>query len=384
MGKKIIQAMGLGMLIMGAVHSPGEAAAASAKVQKISLPAIKVYLNNSQITSSVGYPSLVNGTVMVPLDGFYVRGGEVTYDKGRQTITIVNVFTKGSIKVGSKNAVVNGKKVTYAAAPQQINKQLYIPLRFVSDAIGGALKWDAASRQAFISYSEYTGEGRTRKDAYFLNGVTGTLYKRDEAGVVHSLGATTAKLDPYFISGAQVTHVRISDEADLVTIQYSYGEPSINLDIIRLFVNKGVIMRQAKVHYWQYAPLEELKVYEGNAVMNDGQSFRLIAPDGSVKQTWNIAKLAGTPDVSYSIEAIGENYVLARSSDEGMLTLIDTGANRAVLLYKEFGINPLDMAGFKYDGIKLTGTGGDPSELEFEFTSGKKESKTFTYRLGTE
>lgn len=116
--------------------------------------------------------------------------------------------------------------------------------------------------------------------------------------------------------------------------------------------------------------------------MNDGHTVRLIAPDASVLQTWNVSKLAGTPEQTYAIEAIGENYLVARSSQEGLLTLIDTGANRAILLYKEFGINPMDMPGFKYDGIKFTGSGDDKSELRFEFTSSKNDSKTYTYRLG--
>lgn len=380
--KKIVCIIALGMLLPGILHTPPLAEAASGKVQTVSKPAIRIYLNNSQITSSAGFPSLVNGTVMVPLDGFYVSGATVTYDERTQIIAIDNVITKGRIKAGSRSAAVNGKTVTYAAAPQQINKSLYIPLRFVSDAIGGSLTWNPDTRQALISYPEYVGDGTTNKDAYFLNGVNGTLYKRDAAGVVRSLGISPAKLQQGYIAGARITSMKIAEDADLVTIQYSYGEPSINLDIINIFVKKGVLMRQSTVHYWQYAPVEDLKVYEGNAVLNDGHSVRLIAPDGSVKQTWNIAKIAGTPDVSYSIEAIGENYLIVRNSQEGLLTLIDTGTNQAVLLYEEFGINPLDMPGFKYDGIKFAGTSDDGSELKFDFTSAKKEQKTYTYRLG--
>lgn len=116
--------------------------------------------------------------------------------------------------------------------------------------------------------------------------------------------------------------------------------------------------------------------------MNDGHTVRLIAPDASVLQAWNVSKLAGTPEQTYAIEAIGEGYLIARSSQEGLLTLIDTGAKQAILLYKEFGINPTDMPGFKYDGIKFAGSGADKSELQFEFTDSKKDSKTYTYRLG--
>ncbi|KHL96836.1 hypothetical protein QW71_04170 [Paenibacillus sp. IHB B 3415] len=381
--KKILQIIGLSVLVTGVVHPPAMEAAATSTAQTANLPAIRIYLNNSQITSSAGGATLMNGTVMLSLDMLYVRGTTVSYDEHSKMITIGNLFTKGSMKIGSRIATVNGKQITYSAAFQQVNKQLYIPLRFVNDAIGGSLKWNADSREALISYPEYVGDGQTSKDAYFLNGVDGTLYKRDAAGVVHSMGASTAKLEPYYIAGTRLTSVKISEDADLVTIQNSSGEPSVNLTVFNLFVKKGAILRQSTAHYWQFSPLE-LKSYGGNAVMNDGHTVRLIASDASVLQTWNVSKLADTPDQTYAIEAIGENYLVARSSQEGFLTLIDIGANRAILLYKEFGIDPLDMTGFKYDGIEFAGSNDDKSELRFKFTGSKKESKTFMYRLGAD
>ncbi|OMF94501.1 hypothetical protein BK144_08205 [Paenibacillus sp. FSL R7-0273] len=319
---------------------------------------------------------------MLPLDSFYyISGLTVKYDERTKVISIENMFTKGSMKAGERSATVNGKKLAYSAAPQQINKHLYVPLRFVSDAIGGTLNWNAATRQAVISYPEFVGDGRTSNDAYFINGVNGTLYKRDGAGVVRSLGASIAKLTPGYVADTRISFVKIAEDADLVTIENSSGEPSINLTVINLFVKKGAILRQSEAHYWQFYP-DNIKTYDGNAVLNDGHTVRLIAPDASVKQTWNISKLAGTPDDSYAIEAIGENYLVARSSSEGLLTLIDLQANKAILLYKEFDINPADMPGFKNDGLRFTGSVGNGSEVQFEFTNGKQVKTVFTYTLG--
>lgn len=117
--------------------------------------------------------------------------------------------------------------------------------------------------------------------------------------------------------------------------------------------------------------------------MNDGHSVRLIAPDGSVKQTWNMSKLAGTPDATYAIEGISGNVLIVRSSQDGVLTLIDTVAKQAVVLYKEFDIDPKEFAGFIYDGIRFTGVSPDQTELQFMFTNNKKASRPFTYRLGS-
>jgi hypothetical protein len=377
---KIIQLFTLSIIVFGSVQfTPSVVSAASDRTQPSKTPAISIYLNSSQVSSSVGAPVLLNGTVMLPLDGLYIGGATVNYDERTKMITITNIFTKGSIKVGSRYAAVNGKKVVYSAGPQQINKHLYLPLRFVNDAIGGSLKWDAVYRAAIISYPEYVGEGIVSNDAYFLNGVSGTLYKRDTAGFIHSLGETAAKLVPGYFGNTKITAVKIAEDADLVTIESSHGEPLINLDVINLFVKKGVILRQSKAHYWRFYP-EDLKVYNGNAVMNDGHIVRLIAPDDSVKESWNISELAGEPKDSYSIEAIGDNYLIVRSSQEGLLTLIDLKANEAILLYKEFDIKPSDLPGM-YDGIKFTGNTEDKSELQFEFTNRNNIKNIYTYKL---
>ncbi|WP_342478366.1 copper amine oxidase N-terminal domain-containing protein [Paenibacillus sp. FSL H7-0350] len=382
--KKLMQIIGISILVTSVAHSPAPAVAASGTTQSATAgaPAIQVYLNKEQITSTAGGATLINNTVMLSLDKLYVRGATITYDEHSRMLTIQNLLTQGSMKIGSTHASVNGKQITYSAAFQQVNKQLYIPLRFVNDAIGGSLEWDAVHREAYISYPEFAGEGLTNKNAYFLNGVDGTLYKRDITGKVHTVGASTAKLDPYYIAGTRITAEKISDDADLVTIQYSSGEPSINLTVYNLFVRKGVILRQSKANYWQFSP-EDIKIYEGNAVMNDGHSVRLIAPDGSVKQIWNHSKLAGTPEATYTIEGISGSILIVRSSQDGILTLIDTVAKQAVVLYEEFGIDPTELAGFTYDGIQFTGVSADRSELQFMFTNNKKASSVFTYRLET-
>ncbi|MBY3619526.1 copper amine oxidase N-terminal domain-containing protein [Acinetobacter sp. CUI P1] len=382
--KKIIRVIGLCIIIIGLVHStPSIVSAAAEKAQSFKTPVIQIYLNNTPLISSSGVPTLLNGTIMIPLGGLYISGATVNYDESMKMISIANMFTKGSMKVGNQKAIVNGKAVVYSEGPRQINKQLYLPLRFVNDAIGGSLNWNAKSRKVVISYPEFVGDGKISNDAYFLNGVSGALYKRDTVGVVRSLGVSTAKLEPGYIGNTQVSFVNIAEDTDLVTIRNSSGEPSINLTVINLFVKNGAILRQSTGHYWQFSP-EDLKIYNGYAVMNDGHVIRLIAPDASVKESWNLSKLAGEPDVSYAIEAIGENYLIARSSQEGLLTLIDMEAKQAVLLYKEFGINPSDMPGFKYDGITFTGNGKNKSELQFEFTDTKKIKTAFTYQLGAQ
>lgn len=43
--------------------------------------------------------------------------------------------------------------------------------------------------------------------------------------------------------------MKIAEDADLVTIQNSNGEPAMNLSIYHLFVTKGAILRQSKLEF---------------------------------------------------------------------------------------------------------------------------------------
>ncbi len=82
------------------------------------------------------------------------------------------------------------------------------------------------------------------------------------------------------------------------------------------------------------------------------------------------------------MEALGEGYIVARWSNEGFLTVIDLRAQKAVILYQEFAIDPKDIPGFRYDFIQFSGSGKDPEELEFKFTNKDKQVITYTYKLG--
>jgi len=338
-------------------------------------PLVKaIYLNGWQIASSAGFP-VVKGTIMIALEGLIIEGISVSYDEKSQVIAVKNVLTAGTIKVGSKTGAINGKKIMYTAEPQRINKQLFVPLRFINDAIGGKLEWNAPGRYASISYPQFVGGGAD-SGGYLLDGLNGILYQRDDQERIRRLGVSTVKLDPGYISWTRITATKVSEDADLITIINNYGEPAINEAVYTLFVKKGKILRQSYAHYWQFTP-EDIKLYNGDAVMNDGHQVRLIGSDGSVKSTWNVSQLAGNPQANYAVEALGEGYIVARWSEEGLLTLIDLRTKKSIILFEEFKINPADNPGY----LRFVGSDENQMELKFVFTNKDKQEITYTYKL---
>jgi hypothetical protein len=97
-------------------------------------------------------PIIVNGRVLVPLRAiFEALGATVVWNANDQSI----VATKGSItinlQIGSTTALNNGAQVTLDTAPQIVGGRTLVPARFVSEALGAQVTWDATNQKVNIT-----------------------------------------------------------------------------------------------------------------------------------------------------------------------------------------------------------------------------------------
>jgi hypothetical protein len=90
------------------------------------------------------------GRVFVPLRGVFENlGASVVYANG-----IINASGRGhniSLKIGSQQATVDGQQQALDVAPFIIGASTYVPLRFVSQALGATVNYDGANRVVAIS-----------------------------------------------------------------------------------------------------------------------------------------------------------------------------------------------------------------------------------------
>lgn len=92
------------------------------------------------------------GTVLVPLRGVFEKlGATVAYDGNTKTILAVRGETNVSLRLGSRDAEVDGVTRTLSVPAQAINGTTLVPLRFVSEALGAQVNWQAASRTVIVS-----------------------------------------------------------------------------------------------------------------------------------------------------------------------------------------------------------------------------------------
>ena len=97
------------------------------------------------------------GRVFVPLRGVFEQlGASVVYQSG-----VINASGRGhniSLKIGSQQATVDGQQQNVDVAPFIIGASTYVPLRFVSQALGATVNYDGSNRVVAINTNGNTAQ----------------------------------------------------------------------------------------------------------------------------------------------------------------------------------------------------------------------------------
>jgi Copper amine oxidase N-terminal domain len=105
---------------------------------------VSVTLNGAPMQLNPG-PQERAGRVFVPLRGVFEQlGASVVYENG-----VINAQGHGrsvSLHIGSTAATVDGQPQTLDVAPFIVGASTYVPLRFVSQALGASVNYDASNR----------------------------------------------------------------------------------------------------------------------------------------------------------------------------------------------------------------------------------------------
>ncbi len=123
---------------------------------------ISVTVNNEKVAfPNEAMPVMVRGRVLVPLRGVVERlGGTIQYDATSKVITggQANLEKQFRLRVGSDEALMNGQNMALDAPPRVLNGITYVPLRFISEALGADVRWDNANRVVTIMADGYSAD----------------------------------------------------------------------------------------------------------------------------------------------------------------------------------------------------------------------------------
>ncbi|MFY0546266.1 stalk domain-containing protein [Brevibacillus sp. H7] len=108
---------------------------------------IRIIANGKELSFPDAAPYIDSGRTMVPVRFVSeALGAHVEWNAAEQKVTITHQGKTIELTVGQKTAMVNGTKLTLDAKPVVIKGRTFVPLRFVSEAFGADVQWNAPER----------------------------------------------------------------------------------------------------------------------------------------------------------------------------------------------------------------------------------------------
>ncbi len=147
---------------------------------------ISVVLDGTPLLLEVP-PIRIEGRILVPLRGIFERlGAKVIFDADAQTVTATREGLTIILRLGSREARVGDRIVTLDVPPLALRGRTFVPLRFVSEALGARVDWEERTRTVLI----YSVAPRPSPTPAALT-IEGTLLRVEaESGRLHVLQGT--------------------------------------------------------------------------------------------------------------------------------------------------------------------------------------------------
>lgn len=119
--------------------------------------AASIELNGQPLATSAR-PITLNGRTLVPMrDIFEALGAQVNYNAVTRGISANRATTHIDLQIGNREAAVNGRAEALEQAPVVRGGVTFVPLRFVSNALGAQVSYNPGT--ALVSISTGTGTG---------------------------------------------------------------------------------------------------------------------------------------------------------------------------------------------------------------------------------
>lgn len=111
---------------------------------------VLIYVGNSRLYPDVP-PEVRSGRTLVPLRAiFEYLQADVAWDGATRTVTATRGGTHVRLQIDNPVAWVNDQEVPLDQPPVISGDRTLVPVRFVSEALGATVEWDAATRSVLI------------------------------------------------------------------------------------------------------------------------------------------------------------------------------------------------------------------------------------------
>ncbi len=115
---------------------------------------ISLKINGTELECEVP-PQIIDGRTMVPVRAiFEAVGAEVNWDSDTKTVTGIKGDTTVEMTVDSRTEFINGEAVEMDAAPVVTEGRTLAPARYVAEAFGCSVEWDAENKVVNIAVED--------------------------------------------------------------------------------------------------------------------------------------------------------------------------------------------------------------------------------------
>lgn len=115
---------------------------------------IRVIVDGDPIRFEGQGPVMENDHVLVPLRGVFEKMGATLYwDRDNNTVTATRNGEKIVVPLDGDTARVNGRRITLDQPAELVNGRALVPLRFLSESLGGQVGWNAAEMTVTVTSS---------------------------------------------------------------------------------------------------------------------------------------------------------------------------------------------------------------------------------------
>lgn len=116
---------------------------------------VSVWLGGEEIQFGEQTPIVEKGSTLVPARPFLEKlGFEIGWDDENQIVTAEKESLVISLQIDNETALINDEEHTLAVAPKIVNKNTFVPLRFIGEAAGYEVSWDQELRIAALEVKE--------------------------------------------------------------------------------------------------------------------------------------------------------------------------------------------------------------------------------------
>nr|WP_251035697.1 copper amine oxidase N-terminal domain-containing protein [Paenibacillus sp. ISL-20] len=317
-----------------------------------------------------------DGRVLLPLrEVGDILGLKVHWNQAQQRASLYGVNLEMTLQPGNDAAYVNKEKKKLQTSAEVINGKLYIPLRFVAEAVNEEVKWNSHTKTLSVgsTYAVGTDKGIT----FWLNRKNGEFYQAIGNKVPSFIGTLDIRVEE--LRHLQVD--RLSDHSSYVRLYEAVGMSALGKRSGQVFVKNGQIIKESHFGFMGYYPdtnTYNLYDLQEKLLFTDGKHAEFLNHEGEVVASYNLGELTGKEDEVYMIEYVTDSYMILR--EYGTQHLILYHRMREITAYVH-EILPLPPAEKQFlEEVALDRNNEPDRELIIRFNKQEENTLLFLYK----